>query len=242
MTTPKIDQDMVQEMRKDLPAMLADLKAKKQVDSNRLLCAILVTVLGNDTTLYENQKRITSLEQRVKKLEVETYQNKAIFKNVPLHDSVRGRNANETVAQTLEVMEEIFDVVGADKRTLHVARRIPLPKNKPRFSTNTLTYPVIQVTFGSFNERMEFLAKISKIRDSEKYGKVSMDPDIPPILRDEFKMASRKAYELRRKHIKTRIIVSYAKAEIIILKKNAKDTVFTQFPRDNWFNEDEPEN
>lgn len=235
-----LDPALVQEMRKELPTILADLKEKKAVDTSKVLNAILITVLSNDQTLVKAEARITSLEtqvghlnKRVKKLEAESYRNRVVLKNVPLHDSLRSRSATETNGQTREVVSKLFEVMGADMRTVEYIKRVPLPKNKPAHITK-MSLPIIQVIFTCFNDRKEFFSKVSKLANHEKFGKVSIDPDIPPCLLPEHKMASSKAYELRRKHVKTRILVSYFKAEIVLLTKKPNSKEFTPVDPTLW--------
>ena len=235
-----LDPALVQEMRKELPPILADLKDKKSVDTSKVLNAILITVLSNDQTLSKAEARIHSLESqvghlnnRIKKLETESYRNKVVLKNVPLHDSLRGRSAIETNAQTREVLGKLFDVMGADIRTVEYIKRVPLPKNKPAHITK-MSLPIIQVTFTCFNDRKFFFTKVSKLANHEKFGNVSIDPDIPPCLLPEHKMASSKAYELRRKNIKTRLIVSYFKAEIVLLTKKPNSKEFSPVDPTLW--------
>ena len=238
---------MIQETRKELPSILADLKAKKQVESSKILQAILVTLLGNDVAVIEAQKKIKTLENqvshlnnRVKKLEVESYKTKVLLRNVPYHDSVRGRSAQETSTQTTEVVTELFEVMGVDMRTVETLKRIPFPKNRPApsYTTNKTTYPVVQVIFTCFNDRKLLFSKVSKLADHEKFGKVSVEPDVPPCLLFEHKLASTKAYELRKKHVKTRIVISYLHADVVILTKNPRDSNFSTLPRSLWFKED----
>ena len=83
-----LDPTMVQEMKKELPSILANLKEKKSVETEKILEAILVTVLSNDQTLIKAEERICTLEtevknlnEKIKQLKVETF--RAIVKNIP---------------------------------------------------------------------------------------------------------------------------------------------------------------
>ena len=92
-----LDQAMVQEMKKELPSILAALKEKKPVETEKILEAILVTVISNDQTLFKAESRICELEtevknlnEKIKQLKVETF--RAIVKNISTTESDKSGN------------------------------------------------------------------------------------------------------------------------------------------------------
>ena len=100
-----LDPAMVQEMKKELPSILADLKEKKPVETQKILEAILVTVISNDQSLFKAESRICELEtevqnlnEKIKQLKVETF--RAIVKNIssPTESDKTGNEKNGETA------------------------------------------------------------------------------------------------------------------------------------------------
>ena len=100
-----LDPAMVQDMKKELPSILAALKEKKPVETEKILEAILVTVISNDQTLFKAESRICELEtevqnlnEKIKQLKIETF--RAIVKNIstPTESDKTGNEKNGETA------------------------------------------------------------------------------------------------------------------------------------------------
>ena len=112
-----LDPAMVQEMKKELPSILADLKEKKPVETEKILEAVLVTLISNDQTLFKAESRICELEtevknlnEKIKQLKVETF--RAIVKNISTKES--DKSGNEKDGET--AMDENAVANGKEKK------------------------------------------------------------------------------------------------------------------------------
>ena len=86
--------------------------------------------------------------------------------------------------------------------------------------------PTLFVKFTCRKDAYEFLRKIKTVRSNKDYENFQVDKMIPPSLKDDYEIASEKAFQLRKKdQMITRVDIE--KMEIVLKAKTKNESKFS---------------
>ena len=160
--------------------------------------------------------KVTSLENKLNKLELKKFEKQILINKIPKHPAVK-RHAKESSAETKELVKDFLDSIEY-KDYIPDCYRIPLSIKQA--SSKKEIFPVICCTFASKNDKMAFYGYLKKLKETENYKNVSISDNIPPFLMGDYKLASDKAYNLRKNdNSKTKIRIVGNKIKLFSMKK-----------------------
>ena len=129
-------------------------------------------------------------------MEVKSYEGKTIIRNLPLNKKLE--NMRENNKQSRDVVKRFLQ-----HASLNLSDTIEIYRI---YSSKDEKFEKIPPMIIKFRSRFEFyslMRKINEIKKIECYKHVQVHQFVPPMLVDDFKIASKFAFELRKKNQKT---------------------------------------
>ncbi len=173
-----------------------------------------------DQKIEEHEKSFDKIDKKVASLEIESYSNKFLLKNVPLRATQGGK---EKILETQKNLEEILHCADLDLTVVDEFFRLYPSKEKALRQKNEGKVQNIFVKFSS-KRHIERLGEIKKKQD---FNDIQLEKMVPPCLIDKWNSANKQAYKLRKeKKLKTKTDIR--NDEVVLLVKNKGDPNFTQ--------------
>ena len=166
----------------------------------------------------ELKKDQNDLMWKTVEMEVKSFEGKTIIRNLPLNKKLE--NMRENNKQSRDVVKRFLRHASLDlSDTIEIYRIFSKDEKFQKI-------PPMIVKFRSRFEFYTLMRKINEIKKIECYKDVQVHQFVPPMLVDDFKMASKFAFELRKKNQKTRIDVD--KNRIVLRAKSPKDKAYKE--------------
>ena len=224
-----------------LASIEADISNKGEMIADDAIKAMYLAFFGpnspfNIKTMYKKlivveekveksliqDKYISSLEEKIKILEIENHQNKVILRNIPFSNP---KERKEKFSDTKITVEGLLAISGQKIESLNDYYRLFPKKGAENNSAGKV--PPILISFRNIFELRKFTKCLSNIKKEEKYQNMIMEHSCPPSLKTEYHLANKEAFKLRRdKKMVTRCIIT--KTGIKLLIKNQGEEKFTQ--------------
>ena len=174
-----------------------------------------------DQKIAEHDK---NLYKKVASLEIESYSNKFLLKNVPLRATQGGK---EKILDTQNNLEEILHCADLDLTVVDEFFRLYPSKEKALRQKNEGKVPNIFVKFSSKRHIFQFIERLGEIKKKQDFNDIQLEKMVPPCLIDKWNSANKQAYKLRKeKKLKTKTDIR--NDEVVLLVKNKGDPNFTQ--------------
>ena len=231
------DEEEIPDPKESIKELLEVIKSGKEIAPNAGFKTLFLMMLQND-----QEKRISNIEKKVETLEkelaekneiidnldsrllmqeVSMHESKIIIRNLNLH--VGAQKGKETRLQTRQVAEQVLKSGQLSVDAIRETHRIYYKPEKSK----PAKCPSLILEFNSTYDLAEFMSKIETIKKAPKMEKIQVDRFIPPSLMPEFEKASKEAFSLRKKGLKTKIIVT-KNAKMLLLAKGPKDEDFSK--------------
>ena len=177
-----------------------------------------------DQKIAEHDKSLDKIDKKVASLEIESYSNKFLLKNVPLRATQGGK---EKILDTQKNSEEILHCADLDLTVVDEFFRLYPSKEKALRQKNEGKVPNIFVKFSSKRHTFQFIERLGEIKKKQDFNDIQLEKMVPPCLIDKWNSANKQAYKLRKeKKLKTKTDIR--NDEVVLLVKNKGDPNFTQ--------------
>ena len=221
--------------KESIRELLEIIKDGGELDMNATLKTLFLMQLQND-----QEKRVAQLESRMSELEkqleekneiiedfesrllvqeVESNSTKIVIRNLAMHKGTK--DGKETPAQTRQISNEILQCSGITESIVKDTFRIYYKDEKNKKAK----LPAMVIEFFSKSNLAEFMSKISDIKKVPNLEEIQVDRFIPNSLMGKYEKASKEAFSLRKKGLKTKTIVTKF-GHILLLAKGPKDKDF----------------
>ena len=196
------------------------------------------TQLSNDIKEMkkDNQKMVKDNKESKENQYKKAYQNEnrsvashLILKNVAMAEE------NESKKQTEEIVHELFGNLGVD-RSVEITEITRFTKSEKATGNKP---PVIRVKLSNPGMKAKVFQKVSTLKDSEKFNRISIQNEYPAMIRKQYQAKEKDAWGIRKKSkntTRTRIEVKGGRPVLTV--KTAKDQEFRP-PKDEEFLHDE---
>ena len=87
--------------------------------------------------------------------------------------------------------------------------------------------PNLNIKFYTKNHLNDFMKSLKKIKKVPNFEKINVEMQIPPSLIAKYEIASREAFNLRTRNLRTKIIID-RKGQILLLKKEQNEENFVK--------------
>ena len=163
------------------------------------------------------------LNDKIKALEIELFEGKYVFKNLPLNTN----DDRESEKDTFEIITDLLGIAGLPENSVEEAfRLLPKIKDEKRGSkkltkSQDMKPPSVFVKFSSKKAANHFLKRMKDIRENKDYANFQVDKMIPKSLMPQYEIASANAYKMRKTdNMITRVEIEKLK---IVLKAKKKE-------------------
>ena len=152
-----------------------------------------------------------------------------ILKNVAMAEE------NESKNQTEGIVEELLQDLGVD-RNVEVAEVTRFTKSKKATGNKP---PVIRVKLSNPGMKAKVFQKVSTLKDSEKFNRISIQNEYPAMIRRQYQAREKEAWGIRKKSKNTtRTRIEVKDGRPVLTVKTAKDQEFRP-PKDEEFLQEE---
>ena len=177
-----------------------------------------------DQKIAENEKSLDKIDKKVASLEIESYSNKFLLKNVPLRAAQGGK---EKILETQKSLEEILNCADLNLTVVDEFFRLYPSKEKALRQKNEGKVPNIFVKFSSKRNVFQFIERLGEVKKKQDFKDIQLEKMVPPCLIEKWNSANKQAYKLRKeKKLKTKTDIR--NDEVVLLVKNKGDPNFTQ--------------
>ena len=136
-----------------------------------------------------------------------------------LHKDAKDR---ETIDQIKEVVAGMYGAMGLDHKQAKIEHCYRLPAKSDQKGP-----PLLKMQFSREMDKRAFFAALPNLAKNTKKCSFGISDEIPSYLKDQYKLLSEKAYNLRKdKGCKTRIAVKFA--GLILLRKDKGAEKFSE--------------
>ena len=218
-------------------------KLKKDVDEQK---KEMDTLRKKNTQVLNDIKEIRKVNIKVaeeakeekEKQYFRAYKNEAratdanlMIKNVAMDEET------ENEGQTLELVNEIiFNDMGVDK-SVKIEEVTRFSKSKKATGNKP---PVIRVKLANFEMKTKIFKRISSLKDSQKFSRISIQNEYPAMIRKQLQKREKEAWGIRKKSdftTKTKVEVKKGRPKILV--KAAEETEFRDPKEEEYLQEEE---
>ena len=165
---------------------------------------------------------VENLESKLLEQEVENYKTSIIVRNLGLH--ANSKNGKESKDETIQRVDQLMKAGNLKDYGLKDCQRIYFNSEK---TAKKLKLPNLTIEFYTKNHLNDFMKSLKKIKKVPNFEKINVEMQIPPSLIAKYEIASREAFNLRKRNLRTKIIID-RKGQILLLKKEQNEENFVK--------------
>jgi len=120
---------------------------------------------------------LSSLEEKIKSLEIENHQNKVLLRNIAFLNPKEGR---ENYSETTNIVEALLTIYGQNIESLNDYYRL---FSKKRTDNSAGKIPPILISFRNGSELRKFTQNLASIKKVERFQNMIMEHSCPPSLK-----------------------------------------------------------
>ena len=179
-----------------------------------------------DTIVESFKDSNDDIKHQIKLQEINLNENKIIIRKLGLEK--QAKKFHETKDQTKSVLTNLMKNANMDTNDVKECFRIYPDQNDPGITTDMKKNPPLVIQFKGSFEFSNFMKKLSLIKKVRDFEKIVVDQWVPSQMKEIHDKASKKAYELRKKGKKTKIVISRKGEVLLFSKENKKEAQFEQ--------------
>ena len=208
-----------------LESKLNDLEGRvEEVDTK--IDDLTSTVDSMDTVVESFKDSNDDIKHQIKLQEIEMNQNKIVIRKLGLEK--QAKKFHETKDQTKSVLKNLMKHADMDLNSVKDCFRIYPDQTDPATTNDMKKNPLLVVQFKGSFEFSNFMKKLAIMKKVKDFEQIVVDQWVPSLMKDIHNKASQKAYELRKKGKKTKIVISKKGVVLLFSKENKKEAQFEQ--------------